>query len=379
MYDEDILRVKPGGYRGRFDSRHLLVVFSHVWAAQRFERALQYAQKHRPSWKDTGYKRTNVHTKENRFSIFDTFNLPHDFPLGNSFTPLTQHERKDKELKETNITYWKICTFNIQSVRDQKRLKRLVQFLLDNRIDVLAVQETNWKGEDFSHLLREYTWFGSKPTTKQSGVGFLIRTSLLEGVKVEFKIGKTSENAIFLVLSKPNSRSTCFMNVYGKSNADSATARDQWNAHTVDLQATLTKAPRDTDVVFLGDINARCGSAKNCTEERVIGRYGEPNTKRNLGGELAIQFFEGCNLRCLNARTPTEHPPFTFHSRQNGHSIIDIIAVSDAMSRNEYNARLIYAGCYTDRQRRSPSCSVLSENATKASKDRTPSTKNSLE
>ena len=115
-------------------------------------------------------------------------------------------------------------------------------------------------------------------------------------------------------------------------------ARDQWSSYTIDLHEVLAKKAQTTDVVFLGDINARIGRASNSDEEKFIGKYGEENQKRNLGGSLAIDFFRECSLTSLNARQPSTHVPFTFHSRAKGHSLIDIIACSTSMYRREYVA-----------------------------------------
>ena len=128
------------------------------------------------------------------------------------------------------------------------------------------------------------------------------------------------------------------MTVYGRSSPTADYAKEQWSSYTIDLQTVLSKAPNDTDVIFLGDTNARIGRAVSEIEEQTIGKYGEKNAKRNLGGTLAIQFLQECNLRSLNARSPSASPPYTFHSRAQGHSLIDIIAVSTSMFRLEYEA-----------------------------------------
>ena len=117
--------------------------------------------------------------------------------------------------------------------------------------------------------------------------------------------------------------------------------REQWNNFAVDLQHTLSKSPPNTDTVFMGDINARFGSARSTEEAKVIGRFGESNENRNTGGRHAIEFFLGCNLVCLSGRTPCEHPPYTLHGRAGGHSLIDIIAVSSSMWRKEYEGKPI--------------------------------------
>jgi len=81
--------------------------------------------------------------------------------------------------------YWKICTYNILSVKNAIRLTRLNSLLNENDIDCISLNETNWTGRDFSHYFSNYTWFGRKATRKQGGVGFLIKTCLIENIKVE--------------------------------------------------------------------------------------------------------------------------------------------------------------------------------------------------
>ena len=188
--------------------------------------------------------------------------------------------------------YWRICTYNIQSIRNEKRLRRLNDFLIEHYIDVLAVQETNWDGSNFSNICTSHTWFGTIPTKKQSGVGFFVKTDILNSFKVEVKQVKSSKNIIFLLLRKPNRRTTCLMNVYGKSNPSTQESKEQWASYNTELQAALRDDTKNTDIIFMGDINARVGCAQNNVEENAIGRFGEPNGKRNLGGELSHRVFQ---------------------------------------------------------------------------------------
>ena len=100
------------------------------------------------------------------------------------------------------------------------------------------------------------------------------------------------------------------------------------SSYTVDIQSTLARTPLNTDVIFLGDMSVRRGKAECKIEEGIIGRYGEKNEKRNLGGKLAIDFLQECKLTCINARKPSAVLPYTFQSRAKGYSLIDIITVS---------------------------------------------------
>ena len=287
----NIIKVQTRGYRNTYDSRYLLIIFSNSKTAKRFEAALRDRQKHTLTWKDTAHKKTYTLTKEsmvNRFSVQGEQGSSGEESDGIQPEPmhnlLPVPNNNEEEIQGSpSSAYWKICTYNIQTVRNKTRLKRLNNFLIDEKIDILAVQETNWDGENFANTFPEYTWFGSRAKRKQSGVGFLIKTTLLEGLELETYNGKQSDDTYFLIIKKQNMRTTCLMNVYGKSNPSAAISRDQWASYTIDLQSTLARVPPNTDVIFLGDINARVGKAEHKIEERIIGRYGEKNEKRNLG------------------------------------------------------------------------------------------------
>jgi len=78
----DFLTVKYRGWKGKFDSRHILIIFSHCWAAYRFSRALKYAQKHKNGFQRTRHLCVKVPTTKNRFTIFDSLEVPDSFDFG---------------------------------------------------------------------------------------------------------------------------------------------------------------------------------------------------------------------------------------------------------------------------------------------------------
>ena len=336
---QDIIRVVARGYRSKFDSRHLIIVCSHSHAAQRLDAALQAAQKTRDDFKKTHHTTAMTHMQNNSnyYAIFDNFPMLDDDALQSvQLRPRNSNPQVDKLGDQR---YWRVATYNIQSVNDTTRMKRLASFIETEHIDLIALQETNFRSDtSLSHVFKNHSWYGSPARRKQSGVGFLIRTSLLENLSVTSKSGHADFDSHLLTISNKSGRNTCFMAVYGKSNANKETALRQWNSYSNDLQNALRSDPNKTDVVFLGDVNARVGRADCRAEEEIIGRYGEPNNKRNTSGKFALQFMQEHELVSLNGRTACEEPEYTFHSRSNGHSVIDMIAVSKSMWRTEYRA-----------------------------------------
>jgi len=189
--ERDFLAVKQGGWKGKFDSRHLLITFSHFWAAFRFSRALKYAKKHKNGFQRTRHLCLNVHTTQNRFSILDSIEVPDSFDFGPATCePKEQHNEssRNRHRVRPEDKYWNISTLNVQSVRHVTRMRRLNTFLKKECVDLIGLTETNWKGFDLARYFPEYTWYGRKASRKSGGVGFLVRTQLLEGAQIsDFK------------------------------------------------------------------------------------------------------------------------------------------------------------------------------------------------
>ena len=88
----------------------------------------------------------------NRFSVQGNQVLPDDesddIQPESAHNTLPESTNIEEEIKSPPTSaYCKICTYNIQTVRNNTRLKKLNNFLIDGKIDVLALQETNWAGE----------------------------------------------------------------------------------------------------------------------------------------------------------------------------------------------------------------------------------------
>lgn len=169
-------------------------------------------------------------------------------------------------------------------------------------------------------------------------MGFLVHHSVLIDRTATLFNGK-DPNSLFLHIASESARGTLFSLVYGKSNPSAAQIDKQWTAYELDMRRLLAKLP-NTDVIFMGDINARVGCPRTDTESETLGRYGE--AVRNASGEAAVQFLVDTDLVCLNNRTRGT-PEFTYHQlgKEESRSIIDVICVSRLMYRSEYRARVI--------------------------------------
>ena len=170
----DVIRVQTRGYRNIYDSRCLLIVFSNSLTAKRFEVALRSRQKYVLAWKNTAHKTAYTLAKQSKSNRFSALEQQWTYVPDALHSDPEHDESPQKKPMEyqysdsSNSACWKICTYNIQSLRNKTRLQRLSHFLVEQRIDVMAVQETNWDGDSFfSHLPRVHVvWLKSGTQTK---------------------------------------------------------------------------------------------------------------------------------------------------------------------------------------------------------------------
>ena len=302
--------IQRKGYRSKlFDSRHFEIRLATVDDTILLDRSLRWAQENVAEMKHWRHELTYTHTA----------------PVGkNRFLPLRDLCRETRELKDEIL----VCCWNINTTRGKSREIR--EFLSRNNIDVLGLVETSGDSDCLNDQVPGFTWFGRAKTRRAGGVGFLVNETILDHCRVKTHNGRTADT-IFLHICPENSRSTLFMLVYGKAAASREESLRQWSGYERDLRAQLKLCQDDTDVVFLGDINARMGRAVNAEESQHISTCGE--TIRNISGEEALSFLQRTDLVCLNNRLKNQiSPHYTYREKgKRGQSVIDVICTSRGM------------------------------------------------
>lgn len=312
------------GFRGvNFDSRRYCIEFRSRKVASRVQASLTHAQKH--------------HTELKGWRFVATAPQRTNAPSSNRFALLAQ---QCASVEPEHHIATNVCTWNVNTIN--KKTRDILEFASERDIGVLGLVETRCK-DDLSGEFPGWTWFGRQQTKTAKGVGFLVNASILADSKVDVQNGQT-QDTLSLLVSPRGSRSTLFMLVYGKQNADAETSKKQWTGYRRDLRRFLRRSPTDTDVVFLGDINARMGRAR--TEEEALYLSATAESKRNVAGREALQFLAEFDLVCLNDRDPAHPvPQYTYstsdHDGTIRRSTIDVICVSRGMYRDGYNAAVL--------------------------------------
>ena len=315
-----IQKITRGGYKSPlFDSRHFKIRFGSSESASLVHKALINAEKYVLSmaqWRHT--QSWEAQLSQNRFA-----------PLREELELCTEWETSELV---------NVCCWNINTLNGKEAL--ILQYVRKHSIHILAVGETKCKDRMFNHSLSDHTWYGRPACRTAGGVGFLVENSVVSGSKVACSDGKT-QDTLFLRITPQRSRTTLYMLVYGIASPTKPVSKHQWESYRRDLRRELKKCPPDTDVVFLGDINARMGRAQNEVELEHISSLGE-NT-RSVSGSEALSFLEEMSLICLNDRdSDQETPNYTYREiGKDGKSIIDVICVSKGMYRAHYAATVL--------------------------------------
>jgi len=334
-----VLSITRRGYRShQYDSRRFVIRLATTSDTQVLHRSLNHIEQHYPELQHWRHTLTNTKATPGQdapYMMGRSHPLSHHALIStNPFAVLAQEE-ENCSITEENI---RVCCWNVNTTKGKET--SIQDFLQQNSIHILGVTETSGDADCLTAAVVGYTWFGRAKSRHAGGVGFLVETRLLTDTRVETNKGKTPDT-LFLKLTPENSRTTVFMLVYGKAAAGREISRKQWEGYQSDLRRELRRSPRDADVVFLGDINARVGRATTPVEEESISTQGEQ--VRNTSGEDALAFLQSADLVCLNNREPNQAvPQFTYRAKgQQGRSVIDVICVSRGMYRATSRASVL--------------------------------------
>ncbi len=329
-HKNNIITLSRSGYKGKhFDSRTVIVSFSSHASARYVFVSLKSALNNIRIV--CSYRDTDVHSKsrfvfsQNRFaSLADNNDI---------FYPNVEGS---EVLDKNDIRF---STWNIQSIVSKSSL--LIDFMINNSIQLLAVTETRWKGDNFV-LPYDFHWFGKKFNSKSGGVGFILHSSIVCNKHVRILPCRNKNRLYLLVSETANFRSTLFVCVYGPASPSNLQSTNWWTSledEFVKIRSTLADT---TDIVILGDFNSRIGSPRCISENGILGKYGE--TKRDFAGKNAINFLHTQGMICLNNRRKNKNGTnFTYHQQGkiSSKSIIDLVFISKGMFRDNYHTRIL--------------------------------------
>ena len=205
---------------------------------------------------------------------------------------------RNNQRKNVPIT---IGSWNIRTLLDNDNLPRrrtavVAHELLRYNIDICALAETRFHGEDSLEETGEgYTffWKGVEPgNIRQHGVGFAIKTALLRNMG-ETPVG-INERLMTWRIPLVKGRYATLVSAYAPTLAANADTKE---AFYDTLNLTLDRIPKQDKILLLGDFNARVGTDRNIWPG-IIGRHG--TGKCNSNGTRLLTLCAQHNLTITN-------------------------------------------------------------------------------
>lgn len=223
-----------------------------------------------------------------------------------------------------------LATWNVRTLIDndmhlERRTAIVAKELARYRIDVAALSETRLAGEsNLEETGVGYTFFWKgrcEDEHRQAGVGFAIRTKLLELVKSPPK--GLSDRIMTLRLSLSTNYFCTLISAYAPTMMAADDSKEEFYEA---LGSVIRSVPLTDKLIVLGDFNARVG-CNSLAWNRVIGKHGVG--KENSNGTLLLTLCSQHDLVITNTvfKQANKYKTSWMHPRSKHWHLIDYITV----------------------------------------------------
>lgn len=184
-----------------------------------------------------------------------------------------------------------VCTYNVQSLRTDERLKDLESELEKIKWDIVGLSEVRRQGEKCIRLQSGHILFyKGQEGISQWGVGLLINKRLADNI-IQYTV--KSHRIIYIIIKISSKYSLKVIQVYAPtSEYDDEEVESLYEELTMSIQENHTQY-----TLVIGDFNAKVGKKEEETET-CIGDFGIDD--RNERGHMLINYLESEHLYVMN-------------------------------------------------------------------------------
>ncbi|MFP3037177.1 MAG: endonuclease/exonuclease/phosphatase family protein, partial [Candidatus Karelsulcia muelleri] len=233
-------------------------------------------------------------------------------------------------------------TLNINSLLKTGKLKQLIKVMDENKIQILALQETRFTDEDVMESEGYRIFKGKKGWNPMGrgiphlGTGFVVNNKIVNSV-TEFY--SPNERLSIMTLRCAN-KSYTFVNCHAPINEDNRRNPEKVESFWEGLEQELSKIPGKNIKILLGDFNAQIGREKKF--RKIVGDY--PAHKRtNRNGERLIEMCRGMNLKLMSTnfrKIPRKQKTWRSPNPALGEYQIDHVAISFRNQKEIMNVKV---------------------------------------
>ena len=238
-------------------------------------------------------------------------------------------------------TRTRIATWNVRSLAQVGKLRLLSEELIRRKIKICGLAEIWWKGK--GHFITEgghtVVYSGHEEIQRQ-GVGIWLRKDIANSLVSYEPISPR----LVSVRIKAAPQDITLIQVY----APTADAEEDEHEQFYDqLQAAISKVPKKSILMVMGDFNAKVGeSIKNMP---TVGQYGLGD--RNDKGQELVDFCEANNLSIMNTmfKQPNRRKYTWISPGGQYRNQIDYILIQNRWKSSVYNCKTFPgADCSSD-------------------------------
>lgn len=238
---------------------------------------------------------------------------------------MTSRRNNNNFNHKLTIACWNIRTLqdNPKSNKPERRTALIATELDKLSIDIAAISETRFPDTgQLTEIKSGYTyfWSGRKPNEKrESGVGFVIRSSLLSLIETP-PIG-FSDRIISTRLKLKCNKFLTVVSIYAPTMSHTSDSKDKFYTN---LRSVLDKIPLTDKLLLMGDFNARVGRDADIWAG-VIGKHG--TGKCNSNGRRLLALCQSYGLVITNTvfQLPDKYKNTWMHQRSKHWHLIDYI------------------------------------------------------
>ncbi|KAK3571519.1 hypothetical protein QTP86_012863 [Hemibagrus guttatus] len=195
---------------------------------------------------------------------------------------------RQREKRKGKSVGLRIGTLNVGTMTRKGR--ELADMMGRRKVDILSVQETNWKGSKARSIGAGFKLFYYGVDSKRNGVGVVLKEEFVRNV---LKVKRVSDRVMSLKLEIEG----VMLNVVSGYAPQVGCELEKKERFWSELDEVMESIPTGERVVIGADFNGHVGEG-NTGDEEVMGKFGVK--ERNLEGQMVVDFAKRMDMAVVN-------------------------------------------------------------------------------
>ena len=170
------------------------------------------------------------------------------------------------------------------------RGRELADMMERRNVDILCLQETNWKGSKARNIGDGCKLFYNGANGRKNGIGTVVREQLAKSV---LEVKRVSDRLMAIKLEVKGS----ILNIVSSYAPQVNNSMEEKNDFWKDLNELIESVSKEEKIVLGADLNEHVGKG-NIGDKNIMGRYGAGT--KNKERSMVVNFGKRMNLAIVN-------------------------------------------------------------------------------